>query len=126
VVALRVGAVADRCALDSPDLRRVPRERALDADAEPLLPHRERLARACALALDHDALEDLDAAPLALDHLEVDANRVPRLELRNAGAQLSAFEFLDDLAHTKRRPTGRLRMVATLAPRAPFVRTCCA
>ena len=55
---------------------------ALDPDAERLLADGERLAGARALAPDHDPLEDLDAAALALDHLEVDANRVPRLELR--------------------------------------------
>ena len=56
-------------------------ERALDADAERLLPHGERLADAGALALDDDALEHLDAAALALDHLEVDADGVAGLEL---------------------------------------------
>ena len=78
------------------------RERPLDADAEGLLANRERLAHARALPLDHDALEDLEAPPLALDHLEMHAHRVSRLELRNAVTQLRAFEFLDDLAHTKR------------------------
>ena len=84
------------------------RERPLDADAEGLLADGERLAHARALALDHDPLEDLEAAPLALDHLEMDAHGVARLELRDTVAQLGALEILDDLAHKKvaRRPRG--------------------
>ena len=78
------------------------RERPLDPDAEGLLAHRERLARAGALPLDDDALEDLHAPALSLDDLEVDAHGVPRLELGDALAQLSALECLDDLAHKKR------------------------
>jgi hypothetical protein len=82
----------------------VHRKRALDADAERLLANGERLAHARTLSLDDDPFEDLDATPLTLDHLEVDAHGVARLELRNAVTQLSAFEFLDDLAHKR---TGR-------------------
>ena len=70
-------------------------KRALDPDAEGVLAHREGLASARALALDHDALEHLDAPPLALDHLEMDANRVPRLELRDVVAQLTALDDVD-------------------------------
>ena len=70
------------------------RERPLHAHAEGQLAHGERLARAGALALDHDALEDLGAAAGALDHLEVDAHAVARLEDGNA-AQLSALEAFD-------------------------------
>jgi hypothetical protein len=73
--------VAARGDLDPLDLRRVQRERPLDADAEGLLAHGEGLARAVALALDHDALEDLRAAARALDHLEVDAQAVAGVEL---------------------------------------------
>jgi len=54
---------------------RMQRERALDTDAERVLPHREGLADAGALALDHDPLEDLEAGARALDHLEVDPPR---------------------------------------------------
>ena len=68
------------------------RERPLDADAERLLAHGERLAHPGALALDDDALEDLDAAALALDHLEVDAHGVSGLELRQVRPQLALFE----------------------------------
>ena len=48
-----------------------------------------------ALALDHDALEDLDARARALDHLEVHADGVARLEPRQALAQLTLLDRLD-------------------------------
>jgi hypothetical protein len=80
----------------------VQRERPLDADAERLLAHGERLAHARALALDHDPLEDLHAAALALDHLEVHAHGVARLERRQVRPQLALLEALDDVAHRKR------------------------
>src|SRR6266498_5330032 len=102
VVELGAVDVADRTDLDLLDLGRVHGERPLDADAERLLAYGERLAHPSTLPLDHDSLEDLEAAPLALDHLEMHAHGVTRLELRNAVAQLRALEFLDDLAHTKR------------------------
>src|SRR5918999_5394796 len=109
VVELRAVDVADRSHVDLLDLRRVQRERPLDADAEGVLAHRERLAHAGTLALDHDALEHLRAPTLALDHLEVDAHRVPGLELGDPVAQLLALECLDDLAHKKGgRRAGRI------------------
>jgi hypothetical protein len=70
----------------------VERERPLDTDTERLLADGERLANAGPLALDDDALEDLDAAALTLDHLEVDAHRVAGLEVRQVGSQLSLLE----------------------------------
>src|SRR4029079_479414 len=100
VVELRAVDVADRGDLDLLDLRRVERERPLDADAERLLPHREGLARAGSLPLEHDPLEDLHAAARALDDLEVHAHRVAGLEARHV-AQLGALEVLDDVAHWK-------------------------
>src|SRR6185437_9846894 len=106
VVELRAVDVADRPHLDLVDLGRVERERALDADAERLLAHRERLARAGALALEDDALEDLDPRPLALDHAEVHAHGVAGLEPRDL-AQLGALECLDDVAHAEEAPKGR-------------------
>ena len=69
-----------------------------------------------ALALDHDALEDLDPRPRALDHAEVDADGVARLELRQALAQLALLEGLDDVAHREERPAaGRRAMLAKAA-----------
>src|SRR3954452_9309929 len=82
VVELRAVHVADLLHLDLVDLRRMQRERALDADAERVLAHRERLADTGALALDHDPLEPLDPLAAAFDHVEVHAHRVTRLEAR--------------------------------------------
>src|SRR3954447_4432362 len=106
VVQLRAVDVADRRDVDLVDLRRMERERSLDADAERLLPHGERLACPRALALEHDSLEHLDPLPLPLDHLEVHPDGVARLELRDPIAQLGALEAVDDVAHRKegRRP----------------------
>src|SRR6266516_7664945 len=101
VVELRAVDVADRGDLDPLDLRRMERERPLDADAERLLAHGERLARAGSLPLEHDSLEDLYPPPRPLDHLEVHAHRVARLEARHL-AQLGALEVLDDVAHGRR------------------------
>src|SRR5215210_5105214 len=98
VVELGAAHVAAGGDLDALDLRRVQRERALDAHAEGLLAHGERLADTFALALDDDALEDLGSTARALDHLEVDADAVARLELGDA-PQLLALEAVDDGAH---------------------------
>ena len=70
VVELGAIHVADRANLDLLDLGRVDGERPLDTDAERLLADGERLACTRALPLEHDPLEDLDASPRALDHLE--------------------------------------------------------
>ena len=98
VVELRAADVAAGGHLDALDLRRVQGERPLHAYAEGLLAHRERLAHTGALALDHDALEDLRAASLSLDHLEVDADAVARLESGDA-TQLSALNAVDESGH---------------------------
>ena len=92
VVELRAVDVADRLHLDLLDLRRVERERALDPDPERLLADGERLPDAGALTLDDDALEDLDAPALTLDHLEVHAHGVAGLEDRHVGSQLALLE----------------------------------
>ena len=84
--------------LDALDLGRVHGEHALDADAEGLLAHGEGLAYAMPLALDHDALEHLNAAARALDDLEMDLNAVARRKVGNA-AQLRALDGFDDAAH---------------------------
>src|SRR6476646_7302344 len=98
VVELRAVHVADRLHLDLVDLRRVKRERPLDADTERVLADGKRLADAGALALEDDALEDLDALAGALDDAEVDANGVARLEARDL-TQLAALDVLNDCAH---------------------------
>src|SRR5581483_2718592 len=106
VVQLRAVHVADLSDLELVDLRRVQRERALDADAERVLADGERLPRARALPLDHDPLEHLDALPVALDDLEVHAHRVARLEAGHV-AQLAALDVLNDRAHAKRAGKAR-------------------
>src|SRR6185369_17697350 len=109
--------VADGLHVDLLDLRRMERERPLDPDAERLLADGERLAGTRPLALDHDALVDLHAAAGALDHLEVDANRVPRLEPGHL-AQLGALDRLDDVAHRKTTPVSAGSRGARLAKTA--------
>ena len=86
VVELRAPDVAAARHLDPLDLRRVHGKRSLDTHAERLLADGESLARAAALALDHDALEDLGTAPRALDDLEVDLHAVAGLEVGHACA----------------------------------------
>ena len=105
VVELGAPNVASSGHLDPLDLRRVQRERTLDADPEGLLADGERLARAVSLALDHDAFEHLRAAARSLDHLEVHAHAIAGVERRNA-AELSALQAVDHGAHgeCKRRP----------------------
>src|SRR3954462_9667213 len=98
VVELGPPDVAAGGPLDLLDLRRVQGECALDADAEGLLADREGLAHALTLALDDHALEDLRAAPRALDDLEVDLDAISGLEAGDA-AQLRALEGVDDGAH---------------------------
>src|SRR5688572_29760917 len=88
------------------------RERALDTDSEGLLPHGERLAEAGPLALDADSLEHLNPLAIALDDLEMDTQRVPRLELRHVRAQVALLEALDRRIHKKGRPEDRRGMVA--------------
>src|SRR5918994_720540 len=98
VVELGPAHVAAGGDLDALDLGRVHGERALHADAEGLLAHREGLAHPLALALDDDALEDLRAPARALHDLEVDADPVAGLEGGDA-AELRALQAVDDGAH---------------------------
>jgi hypothetical protein len=70
----------------------VERERSLHPHSERLFADRERLADTGPLALDHDPLEGLESAPLALDHLEVHTHGVARLEARQIGPQLALLE----------------------------------
>src|SRR5262249_12497396 len=69
------------------------------ADAERLLADGEGLASARSLALDHDALEDLGALALALDHLEVHLHAVPRLEGGDL-ANSALLDAVDDRGHS--------------------------
>src|SRR6185503_14930554 len=96
VVELGAPHVAAGRDLDLLDLRRVDGERSLHADAEGKLADREGLADTVALAADHNALEDLRTAAIALYHLEVDAHAVTGLEVGHA-PQLGFFEAFDDL-----------------------------
>ena len=57
---------------------RVHREGALDADAVGELAHGEGLVDPAVLAADDHALEHLDALLVALDHADVDLQRVAR------------------------------------------------
>ena len=98
VVELGPPHVPARGHLDPLDLRRVQRERPLDADAERLLADRERLAGAVALTLDHDPLEHLGPPPGPFDHLKVDANTVAGVE-RRYSAELCALQGFDDGGH---------------------------
>ena len=99
VVELGAANIAARGDLHALDLGRMQGKRALHAHAEGLLAHGEGLARAVALALDHDALEHLHAAARALDDLEVDLDPVSRREAGNT-AQLLALDAVDDAAHS--------------------------
>ena len=98
VVELRPLDVAAGGHLELLDLRRVQRERPLDAHAEGVLADGEGLARPAALALDHDALEDLGPLAVALDDLEVHADAVPGAEIRPL-LEDALLEALDDCAH---------------------------
>src|SRR5436309_2224756 len=112
VVELCAPHVADRDDLEPLDLGRVEGERALDADTERLLPHGEGLAEAGSLTLDADSLEDLDPLPVALDHLEVNAQSVARLEARVVRAQIALLEAVDRCVHEKGGSRGRRDMLA--------------
>src|SRR5947209_12923822 len=80
VVELGAAHVAARHDLDLLHDRGVHREGALDTDAEADLADGEGLADPAALAPDDDALEDLDAGAVALDHADVDLDGVTRPE----------------------------------------------
>ena len=79
------------------------RERTLDADTKRLLADREGLACAVAMALDADALKDLNALAVALNHAEMDLDGVPSFELRDIPA-LCCFDLFDNV-HTGGDPT---------------------
>src|SRR4029077_6990607 len=108
------------------DLRRVQRERPLDADAERLLADGERLAGPGALSLEHDPLEHLGAAAVTLDHLEVDAHAVARGEGRQALpplATLDAVYYAAHLARKNRRSRVRAPRGGGIVPTRALFRT---
>src|SRR3954454_20394919 len=78
--------------LDLLDDRGVHREGALHAHAEADLADGEGLADAAALTADDDALEDLDAGAVALDHPHVHLHGVTRAELGDVVAQRVGVE----------------------------------
>src|SRR4051794_1286781 len=92
VVQLGPADVAAGDDLDPLDDRGVHREGALHSDAEADLADGEGLADPTALAPDHDALEDLDAGAVALDHADVHLHGVAGTELGDVGAQRVGVE----------------------------------
>src|SRR3954467_4369352 len=92
VVQLGAADVTAGHDLDLLDDRGVHREGALDADAEADLADGEGLADAAALTADDDALEDLDARAVALDHADVDLHGVPGAEVGDVVAQRVGVE----------------------------------
>src|SRR5215470_6383254 len=102
IIELGAADLAAAHDLDRVDHRRIEREHALDALAIGDLANREVLVEARARAADADALVSLDAALLALDHLDVDEHGVARLEVGDvlAGGKLRyllLFELLDQV-----------------------------
>jgi len=87
----------------------VNREGSLDANAERLLAHGERLVQASALSVDDGALEDLDSLTSSLDDAEVHLHGVASLELGNI-AKLLALDFVNDVAH-EMKVLNRLHML---------------
>src|SRR5579863_1895887 len=78
------------------------REDSLDADPVGNFPDGEGGAVGAAIDLDHDAFEGLDALLLALDDLDVNANRVADAEFGQVLAQAPLFELLDNGIHGKK------------------------
>src|SRR5919106_689528 len=77
--------------LDLLDARGVDHEGPLHPDAARDAPHRDLTVQAATAHAHHRALEDLDPLAIALDHLDRDADSVPRGDLRDVG-------------HTRTRP----------------------
>src|SRR5580693_1526165 len=88
--------------LERIDHRRIERKHTLDAFAVGDLAHREVLVEAGPGAGDADALIGLDSGALAFDHLDVDRDRIARLEIREGPGggklrHLLLFELLDEV-----------------------------
>src|SRR5262245_10032233 len=87
VVELGPAHVAPAHPLDLGDGGRMQGKRALDADAVADLADLEGLTQAGARASDHDALEDLEAFLLPLDHPDVHLEGVAGRELGDVAAE---------------------------------------
>ena len=116
VVELRAVDVADRGDLDLLDLRRVHRERPLDADAERLLAHGERLARARALALDTMPSKTCTRRRWPSITWKCTRTVSPALKRGQVLAQLALLDALDDRAHGKRPSRAAERASAERMP----------
>ena len=92
VVQLRTTDVATTHDLDLVDLRRMHRERALDADREADLADGEGLAARMAMTTDDVALENLDTLAVTLDDAIVNLYVVADVELGDVLLELLLFD----------------------------------
>src|SRR5262245_29368812 len=99
IVELGPADVAARDDNDLLDDRAVNGEGPLDADAVADLADRERLTCATTLAAQHEALEHLDAGPVAFDDADVHLQGVTRTEVGHVGAQSGLLDLLDQRVH---------------------------
>jgi len=116
VVELCAANLAGALHLDLGNLRRVQRERSLDAFAADQATNGEHLAHAFALAGDDDAGEDLHALFFAFENLLVDFDGVADFELGHVGLEAGRLHVCDQgifhgvLLHLSRGPVeGRAR-----------------
>jgi hypothetical protein len=92
----------------------VQREGPLHPHSEGVLANGEGLAGAASLALDHDPLEHLGSAPVALDHLEVDPDAVTGRETGTA-LERALLDAVDDRVHLLAAPMVGLRVRCSLS-----------
>src|SRR5699024_12778567 len=97
VVQLRATDLTAGQNLELVDVRGVHWDGALHADAEGDLADGEGLADAGALALDHDATEDLHAGLAALDDLQVHVDGVTCAGLCDIVAQLCCIDLVKNM-----------------------------
>src|SRR5262252_9332390 len=97
VIKLGAAHLAAAHELDRVDHRRIERKHALHALAIGNLAYGEILVEARARAADTNALISLDAGAVALDHFDIDENRVARREIRDflAGGKFLNLLFLE-------------------------------
>src|SRR5205085_192642 len=99
VVQLGASYITPALDLDVVDDRTVERKGALDTHPEADFPDGEGLLDSRPRASDHHTGEDLDAGPVALDHLHVHLHRVTGSEGGDVVAKRACVEFGDELAH---------------------------